>query len=221
MSTQSSTDFASILPEGDFIILSSDGREGEEACILIAEDGDVSFDTNPIHGGGGNTVTSDEFHRRTLSYIIASAGCGFGSENIAIDSGRLRADLAPQGALAVLIRTIICGHSVDWNGKNNVGTLDNEAQEAEAKLESAFAEGTYMVDTIVSSAYDWLTADGSPKAALESCGLSLYASDEDIARAAEKERKAVETQDIIIYDDFNDALRQCLDDVNSENRDLT
>jgi len=220
MSIEAGTDFRGILPEGDIIILSSDSSGDEEARIIIDRDSNVSFATISIRVGGRATVTSDKFYRRALSYRVASTGCGFSSKKIAIDAGKLRADLAPRGTLAVLINAIIGGRSVDWNGLNDVGTLDNKAQEAEAELRWALADGAYIVDAIVCSAYDWLTTNESPKAVLESCGLAVDATDQDIAKVAELERKAAEMQGIIICDDFEVALRRCIVRVNSSNRGL-
>jgi hypothetical protein len=74
-----------------------------------------------------------EWHQRDLRFVIANAKSGA----VKLDTAALRRDLKAGGRLAVLIDRIIAGHSVDWDGSNMVGRLDDDAKEASEALEDA------------------------------------------------------------------------------------
>jgi hypothetical protein len=144
------TDYSDILPEDDKaaqILLSdtgSDGRSNTQAELTIREDGTVSLGTRTYYGGDGTPM--DEWHRRTLVYRI--------NENA--DAKTLRDELRDGQRLSLLIDRVIEGHSVEWNGSNHVGRLDDDAEDADRELETALTDYTPYSGN-VASAKLWLT----------------------------------------------------------------
>jgi hypothetical protein len=147
------TDYSDILPEDDKaaqILLSdtgSDGRSNTQAELTIEEDGTVSLGTRTYYGGDGTPL--DEWHRRTLVYGI--------SENANAET--LRDELRDGQRLSLLIDRVIEGHSVEWNGSNHVGRLDDDAEDADRELEMALTNYTPYSGN-VASAELWLTGGG-------------------------------------------------------------
>jgi hypothetical protein len=54
-----------------------------------------------------------------------------------VDVDALRNDLSAGGELAVLIDRVIAGHSVDWDGRNMVGRMTDDAHDALSAIASA------------------------------------------------------------------------------------
>ena len=96
--------------------------EAQGAYVEITEDGTVTADSDPNIGGGS---TFDVFHGRTRRWNVS-----------ATVRGEVLADLLESAEVTELLGRIYVGHSVEWDGNNNVGRLDDDAAEAEQDLES-------------------------------------------------------------------------------------
>jgi hypothetical protein len=100
--------------------------QGQTDCqgsyVEMNEDGVISADYNAEIGGA---VTFDFFHSRTLSWGVA-----------ACVRGDALADLLESAEMRALFERVHAGHSVEWDGNNNVGHLDDDARAASDELEA-------------------------------------------------------------------------------------
>jgi hypothetical protein len=92
------------------------------ACIQMSESGVI---TAGFNGDIGGAVSFDEFHRRTLSWSVAAQV-----------RGNALADLLESDEMRALFERVYAGHTIDWDGNNNVGKLDDDAQEAGHEIEA-------------------------------------------------------------------------------------
>ncbi len=100
-----------------------------DKALLRIEDGSARIVSREYYGGDGVPVR--EWNNEILTYALASSEHG----ETMLDVGRLRADLEDGGDLAVLIDRIIAGHTVEWNGDNDVGRLTEDARDASDQLQ--------------------------------------------------------------------------------------
>ena len=122
------TDYSDIVP--DALLLTR--TPADPACaprawakaLLRIEDGNVRIIDRSYYGGDAWPVT--EHNRVVLTLELASSQHG----EVALDSDRLRDDLAEGGELAALIDRVIEGHSTRWDGNNTVGRLTEDAVDA-------------------------------------------------------------------------------------------
>ena len=177
----------------------------------MTEGGDVSVFERDYFGGDGTPF--DEWHARTLTWGFLEAG-----DESVIDRETLKADLGEGGKLRALLERVHAGHSTVWDGSNYVGELNADASEASEEIETMLAD--YDVDRSAPDrwdSYEWLTAGGS--SSLESCladlGLTVDATPEQIADAAEKSRKMALGDGIEIAS-ADDAIREIIADVRRE-----
>jgi hypothetical protein len=147
------TDYSNILPASDHdlqVTLSSCGATPghtpyDVAFIQIDDDGDVSLAERTYYGGDGTPM--DVWHGRVHWYELASR----------TDAEWLRESLT-NGAIADLIDRIIAGHTVEWDGNNNVGRLTEDAGDASEELD-VLLQAAPTSDLVVTDASPWLWGD--------------------------------------------------------------
>ena len=88
----------------------------QDAYVEMDEYGFVSASYNPEVG---NAVRMDVYQRRTLRFGITP-----------YLSGDELADIVTSEEVTNLLAIIYAGHDVRWDGRNNVGHLDGEAESA-------------------------------------------------------------------------------------------
>ena len=93
------------------------------AWVQMDEDGTITASYNAEIGG---SVTFDVFHNRTLTWGVAARV-----------RGDALADLLESAEMRALFERVYDGHSVEWDGNNNVGRLDADAREASDEIEAA------------------------------------------------------------------------------------
>lgn len=216
-------DYSNILPE-DFIILSrtpTDSgfapRSWEHANLTIDENGDVRLTTR-THHAAGEGIPVEECNQRTLVYTLASSEC----RQCALDTKRLREDLAEGGRLAVLLEWVIAGHSVEWDGNNYVGHLTEDATEASYELQQV---GDYASDVDVWNPRDWLMCEqASAETALTSLGIWTTASDTEIDDLTNRLLAEAESNNLVFdggRNAVNDAIRDLIEDAQQAAYDPT
>lgn len=99
----------------------SHNGEPYNAYLLLDEDGNVSTDTRAPWDCGSPI---DEWHGRTRTWKVPAAVRGDALDYAFRNSKILE-----------LLQRVHNGHSVDWNGNNYVGALDDDAEEASGELE--------------------------------------------------------------------------------------
>jgi hypothetical protein len=114
----------------------------QPAFVLLSEEGEVSADSS---GEIGNGIPSSVWHGRDLRFPVSPFASGSDLADFLerFDRGR------------VLLERIHEGHSVEWDGSNYVGTLDDDAQAARDELEAALQE---VEEADVQRVEDWLGA---------------------------------------------------------------
>lgn len=100
----------------------------QRASITITEDGDVYAEVSGNVGGG---TTPDKWHGRTIEISVPP-----------LSNGASVAAVLESAEGSVLLNLIHEGHSVEWDGHNNVGTLDEDAQAAISELEDILSDVT-------------------------------------------------------------------------------
>ncbi|MFM2421530.1 MAG: hypothetical protein RL291_60 [Pseudomonadota bacterium] len=181
------------------------GTPYDELLLWIEQDGAVSIGIRTYYGGDGTPM--DEWHNRTLVYTLV----GKGGAHIDLDA--LRADLKPEGRLAPLITRIAAGLDSKWDGSNMVGTLTNDASEADEALEAlldVYGVGRSISDDWVDGEWstwdtaDWLCACRDEIAAdMTDAALAAWAS--GMEAQAESDRVRLVGEDVI---DWARAVRE-------------
>lgn len=98
----------------------------QPAYVEMDEDGNVSADYS---GEIGNAVPMAVWHKRTLRWAVSSSV-----------RGDELADLLERDDVVALLERVYLGHSVEWDGNNHVGRLDDDAQTASEALDTIFGE---------------------------------------------------------------------------------
>ena len=145
------------------------------AYIRIDEDGDVGFGIRTVYGHHEG-VPARIWHGVDRRYDM--------SGNPDIDD--LRADLAENGAIAVLIDRIKAGHTVKWNGSNYVGHLSVDASDAAEDL-ARLVENYPQSDRTAWDCTEWLWAGkSSARTVLDEIGLTHESADWRINEVADE-----------------------------------
>lgn len=110
----------------------------QPAYVEINEDGFVSADCSGEVGGG---IPMHVWHNRTIRIPVPAEANGLELARV------LREEALP------LLEAIHAGHSIEWDGNNHVGRLDDDARAAAEKLEEMLADVPVMT---VWSASEWL-----------------------------------------------------------------
>lgn len=107
-----------------------DGKEHHysDELTLDIDDSGVSVFVRTRYSSD-NGIPMDVWHGRRREYVLAT-----GPAVIALD--QIREDLKDGGKLSILIDRIRAGHSVDWDGSNFRGKLNDDADEADRELDS-------------------------------------------------------------------------------------
>ncbi len=157
-----SSDYSSILDDyeqGDFCEGPSD--------LHIAEDGEVTVTDR-------REMTGTVWQGRTLVCRLAA--------NVDLDA--LRNSLGEEGRCAPLIGRVIAGHSVEWNGRQYIGVLTDDASGAWQDLVDLL-HGLPQSEITVWDAAAWLYGERStPSLVLRNNGLWVDATPERIAAVA-------------------------------------
>lgn len=134
----------------------------QPAYIRMDEDGEIDAWVN----GEINGTPSYVWHGRTLTWRVPS-------------------DVKGDALLAFvkehqhLFERVYLGHEVDWDGRNHVGTLDEDAQEASEAIEAE--AGSLYDETIdVCSMAEWMRAQGNNNL------VDLWPADKSLQAAAEE-----------------------------------
>lgn len=133
----------------------------------------------------GNAVPFSVYHGRKMRYRV----------NPAV-RGTAIAKLLEREDVQDLARRIIAGYSEEWDGNNNVGVLDDDAQAAEEELAILLGEESDDKAVEVWDAYTWLgdTTD-------------LIRIGETLEDCAVRLREEAANDGVHIRDDIEDVLR--------------
>lgn len=116
--------------------------EPQPAYVQLDEDGDVTTGYSGEIGGG---VPAHVWHGRTLRWTVPASV-----------RGDVLADLLAGDALPLLQR-VHAGHSVQWDGNNHCGTLDDDARTASDELAALLSGLEDEADNVpVWDVADWL-----------------------------------------------------------------
>jgi hypothetical protein len=128
------------------------------------QDGKVSVLLVTYHGGEG--LTFDEFHRRTLFWTVATAPA-------VVDGQRLCDDLQPGGVLHGFLERIHAGHTVAWDGSDMKGSVDAAGLAANEGLRRHLEDGTAYLDPTKSAwgAAEWLVGCDTSAGTLRNIGI--------------------------------------------------
>lgn len=152
----------------------------QPAFVQFDEDGSVSA---YVSGEIGNGQPMRVWHQRDLRWAVP------GNVN-----GQALADLLAGAALPLLER-VHAGHSVDWDGNNYSGTLDDDATEASDALEQMFdgMQGDESAMVPIWDVSDWLFSN---------CILSDHWSDQAIEDAAAQLEAAADSEGVYLDGDI-------------------
>lgn len=141
-----------------------DGQYEQQPCSinLDLEDGELWCDYNANIGGG---YSMSVFHRRTLSLSIPCL------------TGEAANDLMEE--VAPIAQRVLDGASIEWDGNNNVGVLNESAQAAYDEFETVVRQwaedpGTPTVSTV--DADDWYSGHDPS----EELGLTADTTDDEL-----------------------------------------
>jgi hypothetical protein len=185
MATQTGqTDYSHIVVDDD-LILHRDPQESDWAVrywqqlMLVIKDGKPHLEVRSFWGG--DTISTDEWNRVVLTYVIASSEDGLRM----VDTALLERDLAAAGPMAVLIDHIIAGQSFCWRNGNWIGCLDKDAKDAEHSLQSLIEKRlSYRAEAGVWGAKDFIfSCGGSDEVVLRTIGIELPEEDDEDADA--------------------------------------
>lgn len=143
--------------------------EPQPAYVQLDEVGDVTAGHSGEIGGG---APAHVWHGRTLRWSVPASVLG-----------DVLADLLAGDALPLLQR-VHAGHSVQWDGNNHCGALDDDAQQASDELDRLF-EGLSHSDLVsVWGAGDWLFSCNRLSDVWSGCSLAeAVAESESCARS--------------------------------------
>ncbi|MEW6647203.1 MAG: hypothetical protein AB1450_08400 [Pseudomonadota bacterium] len=97
--------------------------EAQDAYVEMTENGTVSADWDGEISG----TPADVWHNRTLRWSVPSTV-----------RGDELADLLERADVIALLERVYLGHTVEWDGNNHVGHLDDDADEASGELARIF-----------------------------------------------------------------------------------
>ena len=157
----------------------------------------VSLDTT---GEIGNAVPMAVWHNRVLRVDVPA--------NLSWDE----IDRLVEGQqVATLIEQIIEGHSVHWDGSNQVGCLTDDAREALDTLQE-YLLGEYQGETEIWSTEEWLensTCFNNGEYRIENVGrVTCESTDEELSGMAERIRLNADVENIFLEDDPEDWLQE-------------
>ncbi len=117
----------------------------QPAYVEMDEDGNVSADYS---GEIGNGAPSCVWHKRTLRWSVPAEV-----------NGDSLADYLEDAETIALLERVHAGHSVEWDGNNHVGQLDEDATAAAAVLERDLGQHANDLTLMeIWPAADWISA---------------------------------------------------------------
>lgn len=150
------SDYSTILPEDDHELqkfLSSCQGSGNatpyDIAYLDIDDGTVSLRERTRYGSN-DAIPIEVWHNRVLWYDLPGG----------VKARWLREELKADGTMAELLDRIIVGHSIDWDGSNNVGQFNDNAQDASDALIELLQDAPRS-DLVVMTAEEWIYGDMS------------------------------------------------------------
>lgn len=160
------------------------GQAGPQpAYIELTEDGKVLADFNAELG---NAMPAAVWHRRTLRWPLPPD----------VRGEALTAFLADPAALALLQR-VHAGHSVEWDGSNHVGRLDEDARAASDKFAELIERDLAGDEAAVWDANEWLWAN---------CTLLTHWQHQPLAEAVAQIEADAAVQGVLIDGDIKHEL---------------
>ena len=117
----------------------------QPSYVEMDEDGKVKVGTNPDSGGA---IPMDVYHGRRMRWPITQEV-----------SGERLVQLFRDPEVIALLERVHAGHSIQWDGNNNVGVLNEDAQDASDQLEERF--DSVESDIAVWDVDDWLWEAGN------------------------------------------------------------
>lgn len=175
------------------------GEQQEQDCFLALdlETGRLECDWN---GEIGNGVPMSVHHRRALRWTIPTL--------TDVSANELMDKVAP------LAQRILDGSSVEWDGNNNVGRLNADAEDADDEIRDITEGWGEEPDLVHSwSAFDWYSEGDDPAPEL---GLTADTTDGqlyDIEKKAEADINATAEGVVVVHD-----LREYLESRRNEMR---
>lgn len=153
----------------------------QPAFVLLSEEGEVSADWN---GEIGNGIPATVWHGRDLRFPVSPFASGSDLADFLerFDRGR------------VLLERIHEGHSVEWDGSNYVGHLDDDAQAAREELEAALQE---VDQADVQRIQDWIGSMPWP---------DLWPATDNLREAVEGLERIARQDGIVLDGDVETAL---------------
>lgn len=148
------------------------GQSERQDCYieLDCQDGELTADYNAEIG---NAVPMAVHHGHVRRYTIPC----------------LKADAANAllDKIAPLAQRIVDGYSSEWDGNNHVADLDDDAQAAEAEIES-LCDYDYDVETVtVWQAEDWFAGVGGYDRQRAEMGITAATTDEELDAMTKRE----------------------------------
>lgn len=175
------------------------------AMLYLYEDGRIALDPEGFELWYSSGTPLDEYHRRTLTWRIPPT----------IDADALDAALAAETSeLRQALETVHQGHSIEWDGNNNVGVLTGEADEAEDRVAELLDSSAEEWLGEAWNACDWIAAAGYTGTEILRAQLDLppHSSADQIESAI---IELARMEDVVIYDAAG-AARQILREVEDE-----
>jgi len=173
------------------------GQSGPQPALLCLnlDDGEVSASYRANIGGQSMRA----FHNRDIEWEIPT---------FRVDAFRRFIDSVRDD-----LQTIFDGATVEWNGNNYVGRLDDDARDAADRIEDACNDAMAQADpTDVWS--PWEAADWFAPTSLDELGLSPASTDDEIEQVADREIKTADA--VLDRDDVIDYLREQRDEALSD-----
>lgn len=162
----------------------------QPAFIYMSEEGRVWADY--IEDPDGRTVTMDVHHRRTLRWSIPESITGQ-----ALDE--LLETITP------LLDRVHAGHSIEWDGHNNKGRLDDDAAAASEEIEGVIGAIPYA------DLQDISTAEGYDPTGIMVRHLHAEIDDEDVRTVAAQLQQQILADDGVYIIDIDDHLMRLRD----------
>jgi len=156
------------------------GMPYDNLILYIEETGKVKLDTRTTYtSNDGEPI--DEWHERTLTVWITSAAGGhqvlcFEDIRSVLEGERVQP----------LLKRIIDGHDVRWDGSNYRGRVSDDARDAADDLDWILAETDWDCGWTAWDAAEWLVGPQSDTAAARTIGLTVDSGPEDINRMVDR-----------------------------------
>ncbi len=210
------------LTEPDELHCWYDGQTSPQPCHLALDltDGELTAGYNPEVGPPYGTPAS-VYHGRTLRIKIPCL--------TADAANRLLNEVAPIAA------RILSGATIEWDGHNHIGVLDDDAEAAVDELAAACDPESFSEQHLVGTwdAADWYSEE-SDEGTAERLGITADTTDAELGRlaAAEAQKattmvpgytvlRGAESHLLAIRDELRLALRDELEEVAAKLTELT